>query len=68
MTDPTARAYLVQSEPEGPTDHDIRRLYCEVFDIQGAPSTLGPMPVTFARAVLARYGNRAPVPEQEVSQ
>lgn len=52
-----ARAALAESEPEGPTDEELRQLYCELFSLQCSPASLGTAPVRFARAILARWGN-----------
>ena len=62
-----ARAALAQPEPEGPTDEELRQLYCELFSLQCSPASLGAAPVRFARAVLAHLSRPAikPVPVAE---
>jgi hypothetical protein len=53
-----ARAYLAQSEPEGPTDEDLDELFTEI-DQSGESESWRP----FARTVLARWGRAQPAPE-----
>lgn len=55
---PLLEAALAEPEPEEPTDEELRQLYCELFSLQCSPASLGTAPVRFARAVLARWGNR----------
>lgn len=50
------------SVASNPSDRAIRQLYCDTFGLRSDPSSLGPAPVKFARAVLARWGHQ-PAPE-----
>jgi hypothetical protein len=52
-----ARAALTQPEPQGPTREDAVALYSDVMAVHEC-QTLGEMAEHFARAVLARWGNR----------
>lgn len=55
-----ARAALAEGDGVGPTDEEIRQVYCESMELTSSPASLGPMPVMFGRAILARYGTTHP--------
>ena len=48
-----ARAALAEPEPEGPTDEELRELWCYGMDTRSRWDSF-----EFARAALARWGNR----------
>lgn len=56
-----ARAALAEGDA-GPSDEELRQLYCEVFSLKCSPNSLGSAAARFARAVLARYGATPPRP------
>lgn len=43
-----------------PSDEEFRQLYCDIFDLRCDPASLGPVPVKFARAVIALWGCQPP--------
>lgn len=47
-----------------PSDEEFRQLYCDIFDLRCDPASLGPVPVKFARAVLARWGHQPARPAE----
>jgi hypothetical protein len=55
-----ARAYLLQPEPDGPTDEELHDLWLELYRFHDGPT--GGEVATIARAALERWGNHAPAP------
>jgi hypothetical protein len=43
-------------------DEESRQLFCDIFDLRCDPASTGPVPVKFARAVLARWGCQPATP------